>query len=638
MKRTPQIRRLRWASTVPRLLTFCAFGLAPACFGQASPSVSTAPAATAPINKPPSDRQKTQAAEAYSAGARMLERRDYAASEKQFARARQLDPENRDYEVAFAMAHEHHVTDLVQQAGRERLLGHADQAAALVEQARLLDPRNEMVLEHSSYNAGNSPLEPRSVQDPVLAGAIELTPAPVVKSFRIHADEQQVLRTVANDYGIRAVFDDSVTHQDLRFELADVSYDQVMPVLLHMTHLFAVPLDSTSVLLARDTAENRQRLERQLQETIYVPAMTTEQMSDLGNVVRNIFDVKQATVENSLGNLVIRAPQDTIKAVNLTLADLLDGGSEVLLDLKLYSVAITHGRTTGVSLPSQFGAYNVASQAQALVTANQTLVNEAIAQGLISSTASVLQIAEYLIASGVATSTLLSSTFGIFGGGITTTGVYATGSATLNFGLTASDARAVDEIQLRVGDRQAADFRIGTRYPITTATYTSSSAALASSLAGVTINGVSAASLLATATSVTVPQIQYEDLGLVLKATPYVTKAGSVNLKLDMKIESLAGGSIDGIPILTSRQVVSDITVKDGEAALLLSNASRSETRAIDGVPGLSELPGVQDVSSLAVEADTSQLVLVLTPHIVRKRTKALYGPRVAFTPSRTSN
>ena len=43
-----------------------------------------------------------------------------------------------------------------------------------------------------------------------------------------------------------------------------------------------------------------------------------------------------------------------------------------------------------------------------------------------------------------------------------------------------------------------------------------------SALSGITINGVSAASLLnaAVGTPVTIPQIQYEDLGLTLKATP----------------------------------------------------------------------------------------------------------------------
>jgi general secretion pathway protein D len=598
------------------------------------------PGTAAPVVKQSdkkTEKQKAQGADAYLAGALMLDRRDYPAAEKHFARALSLSPDNYDYITALALAREHRVTDLVQHAGRDRLEGHADQAESLLAQAHLLAPDNAIVAQH--FIPASRPSEPWLTEAPVLAGAITLMPASGTKSFHLHGDIQEAVRGVASGYGIRAVFDNSAIHQNLRFDLEDVAYTQAMPLLLRMGKLFAVPLDATSVIVASDTPDNRQRLERQLQETIYIPGMTTEQLSDFGNIVRNIFDVKQATVQNNLGNIIIRAPEQTINAINLTFADLLDGGGEVLLELKLYSVDITHGRNTGVSVPTQIGAYNVASQAQSLVTANQTLVNQAIAQGLIPATASVLQIAEYLIGSGVVTSALLSSTIGIFGGGITTTGVYATGGVTLNFGLTASDTRALDDIQVRVADRQPAEFRLGSRYPITTSTYSTGVTPNSSSLAGININGVSAQSLLSqfSGSGQTIPQIQYEDLGLTLKATPTIMKTGAINMKLDLKIEALAGGALDNIPFLNNRQLVSDVTVNDGETALVVSNVNRSESRAINGIPGLSELPGFQNASDQTVEADTSQLVLLLTPHIVRRRSDILAGPRIAFTPARTA-
>jgi general secretion pathway protein D len=617
---------------MPGLACACLLSMPHVCTGQSFPE--TAPAA--PSAKAPTDKQKARAADAYLAGAMKLDRRDYPGAEKQFTHALSLNPDNRDYLTALALAREHRVTDLVQHAGRDRLGGHPHQAELLLAQARALDPDNAIVTQHADPKA--RPVEPWLVEAPEYMAAIPLNPARSTKSFHLRADLQEVVRSVASGYGIRCVFDDSTPHQSLRFDLEDVTYSRAMPLLLRMGHLFAVPLDNTSILIARDTAENRLRLERQMQETIYVQGMTTEQMSDLGNVVRNVFDVKQVTVENSLGSIVVRAPEQTLRALNLTLTDLLDGNSEVLLELKLYAIDITHGHNTGLSIPQQIGAYNVASQAQALVTANQTIVNQAIAQGLIPSTASVLQIAEYLIGSGVATSALLSSTVGIFGGGLTTTGVYATGGATLNFSLTDGDSRSLDDIQLRVTDRQPATFRIGTRYPITTSTYSTGVAGNTSALAGVNINGVSAQSLLSQylggGSGQTIPQIQYEDLGITFKATPTIMKTGAVSMKLDLKIEALAGGSINNIPILASRQLVSDITVNDGETAVILSNANRSETRAVDGIPGLSELPGFQNASDQTIEADTSQLVLMLTPHVIRRRSDTTAGPRIAFTPA----
>ena len=581
------------------------------------------------------DKQKSQAEDAYLAGARSLDRRDYPAAEKRFARALELLPGNGKYLTALALTHEHHLTDLVQQAGRERLEGNPARADALLAQAQALDPHSELIAQHQVPAA--LPAPPWLSQPPVFAGAIALIPAAGPHTFHLHTDLQEVLRSVASSYGLRVTLDASVPHKSLRFDLEDVPYAQAMPILLQMGHVFAVPLEPTSLLIAADTPENRLNFERQMEETVYMPGFTPEQLTDFGNLVRNVFDVHQAVVGVGSGTLVLRAPEATLTAINRTLDDLLDSGSEVLLDLKLYSVDKTHTRTTGLSVPQQIGAYNVASQAQSLVTANQTVVNQAIAQGLIPSTASVIQIAEYLIASGVATSTLLSNTLGIFGGGLTSTGVYATGGATLNFALNTSEARALDQIQLRVGDRQPGSFRVGSRYPITTATYTTGAAATSSSLAGITINGVSASSLLAQyaggISSATVPQIQYEDLGLTLKATPTITKLGAVHLKLDLKIEAIAGGAIDNIPILANRQIVSEITVQDGETAMVLSNLNRSESRAINGVPGLSELPGFQSATDQTAEADSSQLVLLLTPHIVRRRANTLAGPRIPFTP-----
>jgi len=179
----------------------------------------------------------------------------------------------------------------------------------------------------------------------------------------------------------------------------------------------------------------------------------------------------------------------------------------------------------------------------------------------------------------------------------------------------------LDDVQIRAGDNQAANFRAGTRYPVVTATYSSGvSSSLASSLAGVSVNGTSAASLLAQfggSSSVTVPQVQYEDLGITIKATPKIQRSGDVSVALDMKIEALGSGTIDSIPILNSRSFTSTVAIPAGQTALLASEISRNEARDIDGIPGLSELPGFQGTEKSA-EIDSGELLITITPHVVR--------------------
>jgi type II secretory pathway component GspD/PulD (secretin) len=196
-------------------------------------------------------------------------------------------------------------------------------------------------------------------------------------------------------------------------------------------------------------------------------------------------------------------------------------------------------------------------------------------------------------------------------------------------------------VQLRVGDRQPATFRLGTRYPIVSSTYTTGLSTGSSGLGNATVNGVSISSLLqqyAGGSSATIPQVTYEDLGLTLKATPRIDRAGRIAMQLDLKIEALSGSSANGNPVLENRQFSSDLTVADGESVMLASSVTRSETAAMSGLPGLSELPGFQMPIANNMEKDSSQLVVLVTPHLVRRRSDWLAGPRVPVEPTRAAN
>src|SRR5215469_8896079 len=620
--------KLKLRATIGTHLIACVMGSAITALAQTeapllSPDASqNAASSTGPA---PTKHQIEAAESSYLAGARLLDRNELAKAEAKFRKAAALNPKNQDYAVAATLAREHRVTDLVHQADRARLMGQSKKADSLLAEATALDPQNTIATQHTSsapaISAFRTEIESPIREGPAVAGPVTLVPDSGARNIHARGEVRDVVRQVVAAYGIRPVFDDSVQRQQLRVDLDDVPYRRATAIVLQMGHLFAVPMDSRTLLVIKDTPENRQRFERQLQETIYIPGLTPEQMNELRTVANNVFDIKQASVQNASGTLVLRAPEDTLTAVNLTLADLLDGGSQVLLDLRLYAVNRTRTRDVGTQLPQQIGVYSVSGAASQLVSANQSLVNQAIAQGLIPPNASNVEIALALISSGLVQSTMFSSTIGFFGGGLTLMGVTATPNTSLHLALSSSDTRELDNIQLRVGDRQTGTFRAGTRYPITTGVYTSGLSGTASQLAGVTINGVSASSLLSQNSSVTIPQIQYEDLGLTLKAVPTVQKSGKVAMHLELKVEALAGSSLNNIPILANRQYSSDVTVDEGETVLLAGSLSKQESGAISGIPGIGELPGFQIATAVkTTESDSSELVLLITPHVIRRR------------------
>ena len=106
-------------------------------------------------------------------------------------------------------------------------------------------------------------------------------------------------------------------------------------------------------------------------------------------------------------------------------------------------------------------------------------------------------------------------------------------------------------------------------------------------------------------------------------------------MHLDIKIEALTGSALNNIPVIASRQFASDVTVAEGQTALMLSSLTKTESTAISGIPGISELPGFQTVTADNLrEVDSSELILLITPRLVRHRANLVVGPRIPVSPS----
>jgi hypothetical protein len=588
------------------------------------------------------DPQHAQAA--YLAGTQLLEQQQLAAAEKQFLRAATLDPQRQEYSVALNLTRDHRISDLVKAAAQARMANDPGKAASLLAEAHAIDPTNELVREHDNSGAQKPPANATEIhrnRDIPLAPPIQIDPTPGKQEFHLRGDSKDLITKVGNAYGIKVVLDAGVEGQPIRFDIDDVTYAQAMPALLHMNHLFSVAVAPKTLLVAKDTLENRDKYERQIEETIYVPGSTTEQLNELTNIVKNVFEVKQIATSPGAGTLLIRAPEPVLRAVNYTLADLLDGGSEVLLEVRLYTIDKSFSRNVGSSTPTSVGAISIAAEAKSLVAANQSLISTAISQGAFVPTGNVvtdtLTEAAYLLFSGLVTDAKLSNLFAIAGHGLSLAGFYLGSGGTFNAALSSSDARALDDITVRLGDRQSSTLKIGQKYPITTATYSSGvSSATSAALAGVSINGQSAASLLAQYTgansAATIPQVQYEDLGLTLKTTPYVMKSGLVRVDVDLKLEALTGASNNNIPILTNSNFVSELTVPEGSTAVMMSELSGSESVSVSGLPGIASLPGFQQTLADQIRTtSSSELVLMITPHVVRRRSASIASRRIPF-------
>jgi type II secretory pathway component GspD/PulD (secretin) len=178
--------------------------------------------------------------------------------------------------------------------------------------------------------------------------------------------------------------------------------------------------------------------------------------------------------------------------------------------------------------------------------------------------------------------------------------------------LNSSDTRILDDVHLRLADQETGTIRTGQRYPIESSQYSSLAVAAAASVG---------------ASNQIVPQIQYEDLGLTLKATPKIMRSADVALTLDLKIEALGGSSLNDIPILNNQSMSGVLTLREGETAVLLSDLNRQESRALSGNPGVADIPGLEDINDVQKNVNIARLLILVTPSVVRDMNPAGSGP-----------
>jgi general secretion pathway protein D len=601
----------------------------PAQAGSASAGASasaqgkTQAVAALPADTHPSEKQQRKAEKLYLQGAKLLGADDCHGAYQAFTAAVALDPANQQYVTAQEVARQHLVTQLVQEAVKAKLSGHPEVSRQKLEEALVLDPKNPVIAQHVEELANDQKMviDQADTKGVDAEGPIELTPANVKKSFHLKGTQQEILRQVLSAYQLTPVMDSSVTQLAIRLDADDVNYAQAAQMVKMLTGTFFVPLDPQRVLVAKDTKENRQKYERLLVESVYIPGVTTAEMTEITNVAKNVFEAPVAVAQPTAGIMTVRATESRMKALNATLEELLDGKAQVMLEVRLFDINKVRTTELGVLLPSQMTVFNVDSEINTLVQGNQAAINQIIASGL-AAPGDYGAILAILIATGQVTSSILTQGFATFGGGISQFGLVP-GTVSANVSLNASNTQVLDDIQLRVQDREEATFKVGTRYPIVTSTVSSGGSALSASginTAGLSSTltglGYSASSLSA---QVTIPQIQYQDLGLTLKATPWVQHGAEVSLKMDLEFTALGGTTLNDNPILNNRKYTATITLKDGASAMVVSSLSKQETRAVTGIPGISELPGLRSTTDDSKNLNVSTLLLLVTPRIVRR-------------------
>ena len=113
------------------------------------------------------------------------------------------------------------------------------------------------------------------------------------------------------------------------------------------------------------------------------------------------------------------------------------------------------------------------------------------------------------------------------------------------------------------------------------------------------------------------PAFSFEDLGLMIKATPHIHGTGEIGLELEAEIKLLTGNSVDGVPAIAQRKLQSQVQLRNGECAIVAGLLTATEARSILGTAGLSTLPGLGPLLRTNTRDHESSEVLILVKPVL---------------------
>lgn len=522
--------------------------------------------------------------------------------------ASNLAPANMEYVTAREFMREQLAASYIDKGNLLAEVGNNEGAAGLFRTALSYDPQNGYAQQRLRDVApvDDDPEKQHVLQLLASVDEVEVKPRPGKQNFHVHGDSRALYDAIGKAFGVIMSYDQGMTTRRVRFDVDDLDFNQAMRLAGKVTKTFWAPISDKMVIIAEDTQEMHRTYDRMSLQTFYVgDAIAATDLNDIVNMMRTVFEVRFTAIQQSKNIIQVRAPKDQLQTINELFDSLVQARPEIMVEIKAYEIDYDKLRDYGLSLPTSFTIFNVFSEIRKVLGSGaQSVIDQLKKTGTIDPS----QIPASSL-SNLQGSPLLQP-FVFFGKGLGLTGVTVSPiGAHLSFN--SSEAKTLEHITVRAASGTPANMQIGTRYPIQI-----------SSFSNVTVSQTGNA-----VSSNTIPQIQYEDLGIILKATPHLHTGDDINMEIDLQIKALGTQSFNGVPVISQRDYKSTITVKDGEPSVVAGTIEDQETHSTSGYPGIGEVPVLRGLFSTNSKRHTrTELLIVVTPHIVRKPFKHM-GP-----------
>ena len=528
-------------------------------------------------------------------------RQDYETAYNFYHQAYELKPSDIGYRASFerirffASASHVHKGQLFEKSGK------LQEALTEFEQAISIDPSSfiaqqeankvrralketEQPSQPTPNEAAQSALHKRMEE---AGGPVELAPiANTPITLKLSEDSKTVYETIGKLAGINVLFDPDYTSRRIRVELNGVTLQEALEITALESKTFWRPVTPNTIFVAADTPAKRKEIEQSVIRTFYLSNLSQpNELQDLVNILRTLLDTQRLQQFPSQQAIVVRGTPDQIALAEKLIDDLDKSRPEVVVDVVIMQVQRNKLRNLGITPPQ--------SASVALVDNNSTTTstsgsNVGTGNGTVSTT------------TGSTTGSINLNTLAH----LNATNFQVTiPPATATFLYNDSNTRILQQPQIRALDGQKASLKIGQRVPVATGSFQPG------------IGGVGINPLVNT-------QFNYIDVGVNIDVTPHVHGTDQVTLKLSMDISAVDSyQNIGGIqqPVIGQRKIEHEIRMREGEANIMGGILEETESKSINGIPGLASIPFFRYFfSTESKQRSDNELVFMLIPHIVR--------------------
>jgi len=514
---------------------------------------------------------------------------DWDAAVAHYTRALQQNPDNAQYKIELERAMQNAAREYIARAREFEEKGDLDSALIAYRRAVEMDGSNRLAAQKAIE------LE-RAIRDRIERSR----PQPQIDKLREQARQQAIptlvpptailpkvnynnasLRDVLNNIGalsgINVVFapDNLFRDQPVTISLENVTVEEALRQVLTLTNHFYKVLNATTIVVAQDTAQARQRYEEVVVQTFYLShADAQEVIQTLNTVMRlpNMALVPAMFPNKTANSITVRATASVVQVIEQIIRANDKPRAEVVVDVQILEVNRTRIKQYGINLSDyainlifspEVAPPNVSGQ----VTAPPPFNLNTISQGI-------------------------------------STADFYLGVPTAVFRFLESDAhtRLLAKPQLRGAEGRPMTLNLGQEIPVVS-----------------TVFGAAAPGGLATVPS---SSFNYRPVGINMEILPRVTYDGEIILELMIENSAL-GPSIDvagqSVPSFTSRKVSTKLRLREGESNLLAGLIREEDRRFMSGIPGLLRVPVLNQLfANNDNTGEQSDIVMLLTPHIVR--------------------